>query len=127
MTPTVIALGISAALILAFIVVTYFASGPNKNEHIFLRLLFIIIFLNILMIIPSANLEKCEIAVNTSTVNYNTTSYTYDYICFIDDSGFSRGYFTQIQYMYYAFWVYILLYLSWKWLTFKGIIGGKKV
>jgi uncharacterized protein with PQ loop repeat len=112
-------IGIVAFLLLSFI---YFTSlinigGENKNEHVFLRLFLVFVFMSLLLLIANgtrSNKNYCDFVVNNQTVANATTSYTYRYECIENTANTANTFYWAILWLNRIFWGYIFVYATYK-------------
>lgn len=124
MNPAII-IGIVAFLLLLF----NFYLKIEDREHIFFRFLLIIVFFNLLLLMAKSTIYTCEYKAFNSTesvtgINETFTENNYKYICAENPDGTGLAFFTFINRLYYLVWAYIIVFISYKFLQFKGIIKG---
>lgn len=123
---TTIAIGIGAFLILLFAYFTYSVAGEaGKKEHILLRLVLVFFFLNMLILLSKSSVDNCHILVSNETAASSMTLYEYDEYCFPSDKTTASLFAKNISRLMYLFWAYIIVYLSYVVLKWKGILGKK--
>lgn len=144
-------IGIVAFLILLFI----FYLKQEDKEHILLRLLAIIIFFNLLVIMAKSTVYDCELVGNYTNNVYvygsNFTGYHWDYdydlnpaqspdydlfhvkeyptynlACSEIPNQNGLMFYKLMNRIYIFMWLYIMFFIAYKFLQFKGIIPGVK-
>jgi len=134
---TSIIIAIIAFLLLCFIFLISVITGKDGvREHIFLRLILVFFFLNLLLLAARASIdsgEYCEYVNNNTTVtntyvnntlmNFTETN-NYAYICDDNQTQTAEIFYKNITRLIAAFWIYVLIYVSYAVLKFKGIIKG---
>lgn len=122
----IVGIALTAFLLLALAWFTLSVTGENgKNEHLLLRMIIIFFFFNLLILIPKAGWDNCYTVVANETVTDNTTAYSYDQVCFSQPTQTATIFYKQVTRLYYAFWIYIIVYVTYVILKWKGVIKGK--
>lgn len=107
---TIIGLGLTSFLL-------FFFSSQLEEKHGFLKLLTIFIVLALLILIPNAVIDgqtSCEPVVNSTTINANTTTYTYTDHCITIDNNTNATFFKGVILFYVLFILYVILYLGYE-------------
>ena len=107
---TIIGLGLATFLLFFFI-------SQLEEEHGILKLLGLFFVLALLLLFPKTVLDAqtvCEPVINTTSVNANTTTYTYKDFCFTQEKDTNTTFFKAILWFYRLFVIYVLVYLGYK-------------
>ena len=142
MISVIVALGIVSFLIL-FLILTFI----KDKEHFLFRFLLLVIFFNLLILISRETIYYCDYYANYTNnvyqygVNFSGYHWDYDigdapnnpevellhvreypeynYICSETASETGLTFFTLISRLYTFFWIYVLIFVCYKFLEFK--------
>lgn len=100
------------------------------EQHTLLKFLLFMLFLFGLIFLPKAMLDDsdyCSIEVNTSTVTYNTTAYTYMRTCTTNPHSTPELLTSFVTWSQRLVVTYLLLFLAWRALLFlKWVVPKDK-
>lgn len=98
-------IGIALSGFLILIFMFYLSTGEMKKEHTFFRLLLIIFFFIILILLGKASLDNCYL----TSINGAITE-----VCIEHGTQTYNIFFKVTSWLFGIFWVYILVYASYK-------------
>lgn len=145
----ILALGITSFLIL-FLVLTFI----KDKEHVLFRFILLVIFFNLMILISKETVYYCDYVANYTNNVYqygaNFTGYHWDYdnsdapnnpdpylfhvreypeihyICDNYTNATGLSFFKLMNRLYTLFWLYVLVYISYKFLQFKKMLPWLK-
>jgi hypothetical protein len=125
-----IVLSIVAFLLLLFICLSALVSGEQKNEHIFLRLLLVFFFLYLFLLIGADNIKVCNYIENSTATTYNdasnfTVTHNYNYSCIENPAPGAKTLYNLVNWLIRLFWIYVFIYITYRFLQFKGVIKSE--
>lgn len=125
MNPLTILIGITVFCFLLL----YFAFKLTEPEHFGLRFILVAFFIIALPLIPKTALDDrqdCSYLINSTTVQGNTTKYTYNYQCEQTDYKTPSTFFKVVVFLTRLFWTYVFIFILWKMFGEKVIAWVKR-
>jgi len=122
----------SLALIVGISVVCFallYSAFNVDKEHTLLRIILIMSALFLLLLVPKSNLDdkdNCSFEVSNSTINYNTTSYNYDYFCSSNTNQTAETFYGRYLTLLIIISTYIIVFFSKDVVMFFGGIFNRR-
>lgn len=98
-----------------------------KKQDIFTFFMLNLFFLSLILMGKVAVEEtQTQLLTLNETIVNNTTSYNYGYVTLNYPHNTAITFFKFTQYLYYLFWAVVIVYGSYKFLSYRGLINTTK-